>query len=562
MVATLGIKPFGHDTSAAIVIDGLVVAAISEERFNREKHSRKFPEKSIEFCLKQGKIKNINDLDEISICFDYYKLIYHLDVLKFFKYFPIYSNWAITDGIYQIKKILNTSKMLRSMGYRGKIIFQDHHDCHAASTYFTSGFNEASVLTIDGRGENAATCIYKAHGTQLKRVFQANYPNSLGAFYSCITEYLGFKENEDEGKIMGLAPYGDLSLICEMREVLKISDGDYLLDLTYFDFHKKPLRNVSQKFINTFGEPRKRGDDLNQHHKNIARAAQAVLEEALIALAEKTKYLTNSDKICLSGGVALNSVGNGKIANEKIFDDIFIYPAAGDDGASVGSALLSYYNRSNYQVIDDINKSAYLGPDTFNKQVLKSLKKYNLSFELSKNISKDTANLLSENKFVGWYQGRAEFGPRALGNRSILVNPLHKENKDLVNARIKFREPFRPFAPSVPQNFASNYFHLNSVKESPYMILAFDTKKDMRSRIPAVVHVDGSARVQTVTRKNNYLYWELLNEFGKITGTPVLLNTSFNIMGEPIVNTPEEAIRCYLGCGLDVLAIGDYLVTK
>lgn len=563
MTVTLGIKPYGHDTSASLVRDGVVVAAVAEERFNREKHSSKFPEKSIQFCLAQAGINDINTVDEISVCFDYIKLVYHLNVVNFFKYFPSYTLEAINNSQYQLRKITNTRRNLKKLGYKGTIKFLNHHDCHAASTYYTSNFNDAAILTVDGRGESAATCVYSASGSHLSKQAQINYPNSLGAFYSCITEFLGFKENEDEGKVMGLAPYGDLSLVESMQDVLLVKSHDYTLNLDYFRFHRKPSENVSQKFIDVFGSPRAKDEELTQHHMNIARAAQDVLEKALIALAKHAKDLTDKSSLCISGGVALNSVANGKIVQENIFNDVFIYPAAGDDGASTGAALLSFYSlKPDKQIITDINRNPYLGPDTNIDEIETALKMHGLPYVKPKKIERHVAELIAENKFVGWYQGRAEFGPRALGNRSMLINPRLAENKDQVNARIKFRESFRPFAPSTTIEAAPRYFELGTAKESPYMILAFDVKKDKRSEIPAVTHIDGTARVQTVTKDGNLRYWNLLNEFEKITGTPVLMNTSFNIMGEPIVNTPEQAVRCFLGCGLDVLVLGDYVVSK
>lgn len=563
MTVTLGIKPYGHDSSATLVKDGIVIAAAAEERFNREKHSRKFPESSIKFCLEQAGISDINTVDEIGVCFDYLKLTYHLNVVNFFKYFPAYTQEAVTNSIYQLRKIVDTKTNLKQLGYRGKVRFMDHHDCHAASTYYTSDFTDAAILTVDGRGEHAATRIYSASGTYMEKLTQINYPNSLGAFYSCITEFLGFKENEDEGKIMGLAPYGDLSLIDAMDAVLTVVDDGYKLDLSYFNFHKRPSENVSQKFVSIFGEPRHKDDTLTRHHMNIARAAQEVLEKALLALAKKAKDDTGASNLCISGGVALNSVGNGKIAQADIFKNLYIYPAAGDDGASTGAALLSYYSlKPNKRVTSPANQSPYLGPDLLDGDIELALKKHSLSWTKPARLEDHVASLLAANKFIGWYQGRAEFGPRALGNRSILVNPRLAENKDLVNARIKFRESFRPFAPSTTLEDASRYFELGSTKESPYMILAFDVKKDKQSEIPAVTHVDGTARVQTVTQQSNLRYWNLLMAFKKRTGTPVLMNTSFNIMGEPIVNTPDQAVRCFLGCGLDTLVIGNYVVSK
>lgn len=559
---TLGIKPYGHDTCAAIVVDGKIIAASSEERFNREKHSRKFPRQAIKFCLKEAGIRNINKVNEISIGFDYLRLAFHLDLVGFFKYFPNYTKEAFVNGKYQVMKVIDTRRILRKeMGYKGKIKFIDHHDSHAAAVYYPSGFDDAAILTIDGRGELASTRIYNVEKGKFERVSQLDYPNSLGAFYSCVTEYLGFKENEDEGKIMGLAPYGRKNLVGKMRRVLKVRRGLYELNFEYFDFHRFPDRNVSEKFVKLFGKPRKKGDPLTQRHKDIARATQAVLEEAMLELAKHTKKLTTKNKLCLTGGVALNSVANGILTRSKLFDEIYIYPAAGDDGVSIGAALYSYYSNGGKRIKTKANQSPYLGYKSTDKEILKAIKKNKLSYKKSDNISNDVAQLLIKNKCVGWFQDKAEFGPRALGNRSILVDPRKAKNKDLVNSKIKFRESFRPFAPSALEEYAEEYFDTDGT-QSPYMILAFDVKKDKKKIIPAVTHVDGTARVQTVSKRQNLKYWKVINEFYKLTGVPVILNTSFNRMGEPIVNNPEDAIACFLGSGLDAIAINNYLIVK
>jgi carbamoyltransferase len=446
----LGIKPYGHDTSGAIVVDGKIVAAASEERFDREKHSRNFPLNAINYCLDVAKIKDINKIDEISIGFDYLKLAFFLDFIGFFRYFPVYTKESFINGKYQLQKIVKTKRILRrKYGYRGKIKFLDHHDCHAASCFFPSGFHNATVMTLDGRGELTSTRIYKATGNSFKKVFQLNYPNSLGAFYSCITEYLGFRDNCDEGKVMGLAPYGDLSLVSKMRKVLIVDGNGYQLNFDFFDFHRYPDRNVSSRFIDLFGLPRAKGKKINQRYKNIARATQVVLEEAVLRLAKRAKDLTKEDNLCLSGGVALNSVANGKIVESGLFKNVYIYPAAGDDGVSVGAALASYYACTNSSERPAGNQSPYLGCDYSGTEILKVLRKSELKFSNPKNLYIQAASLLVEGKCIGWFQGRFEFGPRALGNRSILIDPRKAENKDLVNSKIKFREPFRPFAPSV-----------------------------------------------------------------------------------------------------------------
>lgn len=559
---SLGIKPFGHDSCVAVVSDGKILAASTEERFNREKHSDAFPYGALDFALKEAGATTINDVGVISLIFEYKKELGYIYAWGFFRFFPHHTHNTFGRGLRQIKKILKTYRILRKeLGYKGKIITVDHHDCHAAVVAYTSGFDKSAVITVDGKGEKACSRVYTFSGGRLKKQYQINFPNSLGMFYTAVTEYLGFKRQEDEGKVMGLAPYGTNKLVGKMREVVDVKTVPYRLNLRFLETHNSRDKNVSSKFVDVFGPPRKSGKPLLQRHKDIAFATQALLEEAMLGLATFTKDLTSTDKLCLSGGVILNSVANGRIAKAKLFKDTYIYPAAGDDGACVGAALLACYRTNDKHTSHKTNQTPYLGAESTEKEILSAIKNSNLNYVKSRNIAQNVAKLISQNKFVGWYQGRAEFGPRALGNRSIIVDPRKASNKELVNARIKFREPFRPFAPSVLRDHAEAYFDTGG-SESPYMILAFDVKPDKRNIIPAVTHVDGTARVQTVTKQQNKRYWDVIHEFYKITGVPVLLNTSFNRMGEPIVNTPEQAITCLRESGLDAVAIGDYLVTK
>ncbi len=562
IMITLGLKPFGHDSCAAIIVNGKIIAASTEERFNREKHSGQFPYSAIMFSLREAELRDINEIDEISIIFDYWKLVRYLHIYGFFKFFPAHTRASFVNGSYQIRKIAAIKRILRKeLNYRGRIKFLDHHNCHAAAVYYTSSFKHAAILTVDGRGERACTRIYSASGSEMSQLFQLDYPNSLGVFYAAITSYLGFKRDEDEGKIMGLASYGSTKLVKKMRKVLNTKGKVYNLNLRFFEMQNNPRKDVSDEFIKLFGPRRAKNDPITQNHKDISRAAQELLGEAMLSLAKYAKELTGEDRLCLSGGVALNSVVNGQLLRENIFNKIYIYPAAGDDGACVGAALYSFHKRNNKLVFNRKNQTPYLGYASDDKEIVKAIKKYNLQHVRSNNISKDVAKLVADNKFVGWYQGRAEFGPRALGNRSIVVDPRKAENKDLVNSRIKFREAFRPFAPSALKDCAEEFFETNEV-ESPYMILAFKVRNGKEKIIPAVVHVDKTARLQTVAKEQNKKYWSLINEFYKLTGVPVVLNTSFNRMGEPIVNTPEEAINCMLKSGLDAVALGDYLVIK
>ncbi len=544
------------------MLDGKIIAASAEERFNREKHSREFPFDAIDFCLKKAGITDINEVDEISVGFDYWKLFLYLHFFGFFRYFPKHIQTSFVKGAYTIKTILNTKRILRrELGYRGSVRFLDHHDCHASAVFYPSGFKDAAILTIDGRGEMACMRIYRATGGNFEKLFQLNYPNSLGVFYASITEYLGFKRHEGEGKVMGLAPYGKNNLVNKMRKVLSVSNDSYKLNLKYFEMQNNSSKNVSQEFIRLFGLPRAEGEKIEQRHKDIARATQTVLEEAVIALTKRTRQMTGRTNLCLTGGIALNSVANGKMLEKRIFENVYIYPAAGDDGVSVGAALYSSHSKRDNLAPARINQTPYLGYSSDDLEILNVIKGHGLNFRKSKNISKEVAILLTKGKCVGWFQSRAEIGPRALGNRSIVVDPREADNKNLVNSKIKFRESFRPFAPSVLEEYSEEYFDTKGIR-SPYMILTFNVRKEKRKVIPAVTHIDGTARVQTVSKRQNKKYWDLINEFYKLTGVPVILNTSFNKAGEPIVNKPEEAISCFLTSGLDALAVGDYLIIK
>lgn len=559
----LGLTSGIHDTSASIIIDGKIIAVGEEERFNRNKHTGEFPVNAIQFCLDKAGI-SINDIDEVCVGMKWNERAQvRMDMrMKF----------ADTEELKEQVRVQATKDMERydevprvlsdKFGYKGKITFYDHYDCHAASCYFPSPFNHLAILILDGAGERASARIYKATETKFENLLQIDYPNSIGRFYGWITDYLGFQIDCDEGKIMGLAPYGDLSLVDDMRKLVKTNDdGSYQLDYSYFGFIRDNRQGFSPRFYDMFGPKRNKGEELTQHHKNVARAAQAVLEEVVVDMAKLAKKLTGEENLCLSGGVALNSVANGKILESGLFKNLYIYPAAGDAGTGIGAALYSYYSIQSKKITHEENRSAYLGYDSSESEILDAITKNSLKHSAPTDIYSDTAKLLAQNKIVGWFQDRAEVGPRALGNRSILANPALAGNKDRVNSKIKFRESFRPFAPSVLSEHAEDYFEMKGA-DSPYMIMAFNTRDKRRDQIPAVVHVDGSARVQVVTREQNEKYHRLIQEFYKQTGIPILLNTSFNRAGEVLVNTPEQAIAAFLGSDLDVLVIGNYLIQK
>lgn len=560
---TLGLTSGIHDTSATLVIDGKIVVIGEEERFNREKHTGKFPLNAIRFCLEKGNI-SINEIDEICIGMRWdERAKARLEMRTKAAHTPELIEQAKKQAVADMERYDDVLRILKNdFGYTSKINFYDHYDCHASCCYFPSAFNHAAILVLDGAGERASARIYKATETKLDCLFQLDYPNSIGRFYGWITDYLGFHIDADEGKVMGLAPYGDLSLVPEMRKLVSIkTNGSYELDYSYFGFIQDNQNGFSEKFYKIFGVKRKKNEELTQHHKNIARAAQVVLEEVVIGMTKLTKELTGEDNLCITGGVALNSVANGKVVDSGLFKNIYIHPAVGDAGTGIGAALYAYYSKQTKKESYPENQSPYFGYESDESEILSALKKNNLAYKVSENIYKDTAELLAKNKIIGWFRSKAEIGPRALGNRSILANPTDPNNKDRVNNKIKFREPFRPFAPSILKEYSKEYFDMKNA-ESPYMILAFPTKDDKKSIIPSVVHVDGSARVQEVTKEQNEPYWHLLNEFNALTGIPVLLNTSFNRAGEVLVNTPDQAIAAFLGSDLDVLVLENLLIVK
>lgn len=487
----LGIKDWGHDTNSAIVKDGKIIAASEEEKFDRIKHSGNFPTKSINFCLKRTSI-SINEVDEICVGMDWIRRAKSRFDFNFSYTDPCLAKKAIQQASQDLRRSLKTKTILTGdLGYKGKISFLDHHDCHAAACYFSSKFKESAIITVDGAGEKAATRIYHAKGNEFKKLMQFNFPNSLGAFYSLITAHLGFKIDSDEGKVMGLAPYGDESLIKQIRKLVWTNkEGYYKLKSNLFNFAKE---SFSEYFIRFIGSKRGKHEEIEKRHKDLAFATQKILEDAVVGLAKLAKKTTGCKYLCLGGGVALNSVANGKIVESGLFDDIFIYPASGDGGTSVGAALYSYYFKKREKVFYEENQSPYLGYSALRGEIIKTLKKYKLNYLKYENIEKETARLLSKNKIIGWFSGRTEFGPRALGNRSILADPRDPKNKDRLNAKVKFRESFRPFAPSVLEEFADEYFDMCGAR-SPYMILTFNVKSDKKHTIPAVVHIDNTRR--------------------------------------------------------------------
>ena len=564
----LGISCYYHDSAAALLKDNEVVSAVEEERFSREKNDDGFPEKSIDYCMNQAGISP-RDLT----CVVFYDKI----VLKFERLLDNYIAFAprglknFTDVIpkWLHKRLWIKEEIKKYLGgYTGKIYFPEHHLSHAAYTFFTSPFTEAAILTVDGVGEWTTTSFGFGRDTKIELTKDLGWPHSLGMFYSAFTYYLGFKVNEGEYKLMGLSSYGKpkyYDLIMKKLIDLK-EDGSFRLNMKYFSFTWDKIM-VNRKFEELFGIPRRDEDsEPDQIHFDIGASAQLVLEEILLKMTRYVHEKTGLKNLCLGGGVALNGVANHRILKEGPFEKIHIPPSPGDGGSAIGCAVLAYYSiLNNERIIETdtaktISNNVYLGPQYSNDEIKSFLEAYNIPYQKyeRQELLIHTAKLIAEQNVVGWYQGRVEWGPRALGNRSILADPRNAKMKDILNEKIKHRESFRPFAPSILEEHASEYFELEI--PSPYMLLVAKVKKP--DKIPAVTHVDGTGRLQTVSKQSNPLYYDLINEFYKLTGVPVIINTSMNVRGEPIVNTPEQAFDMLLKTDMDYIVMGDQIVGK
>ena len=475
------------------------------------------------------------------------------------------------NDIERIKKTLNIESTIREKtGFKGKISFHLHHLCHLASSFYVSGFEEALLVSHDGVGEIDCSLIGAGKNNEVSILKKGNrYPDSIGLLYSAITHYLGWKHHSDEGIVMGLAPYGDSKTMIEssnktyeqvFKEIIyETDDYHFEIDKSWIEYHLVRDKWISDKFIQTFGPKREPEGSVELHHKHVAAALQDRIEEIILNQLKKAREEFGFKKLCLSGGVFLNCSLNGKIQESKIFDEIFVQPASSDDGAAIGACFLSHKNLKQElktQRFDDF----YLGSSYSNSDIEKSLKAHDVEWKKLDDVFNYTAKKLNEKKIIGWFQGGAEFGPRALGNRSILTSPFPKDMKDFLNTRVKFREEFRPFAPAILNEYTKEYFEID--QESPHMLINARVLDAKINEIPAAIHVDNTARIQTVKPENNTRFRKLLEEFHKETGCPVLLNTSFNIKGQPIVNSPDEAIDCFLGTNIDVLVIGDFVLEK
>ena len=593
MTSILGISAFYHDSAATLVKDGVIIAAAQEERFSRKKHDANYPFNAVDYVLKEGNL-SLKQVDHI--------IFFEKPFLKFERLLETYLAFAprgfqsfsvsmpiwLREKLFQKKYLFDCLKKHdESFNNIEKIKFSEHHYSHAASAFFPSPFEESIILTLDGVGEWATTTVAIGKKNNLEILKEIHFPHSLGLLYSAFTYYTGFKVNSGEYKVMGLAPYGEpkfKNLIIDKLMDLK-NDGSFRLNMKYFSY-ATGLTMTNKKFSSLFGKPVRdpNKEKLTQFHMDIAASIQAVTEEVVLRISKSLSKEYKINNLCLAGGVALNCVANGKILKNKIFDNIWIQPAAGDAGGSLGAALAYWHHelkmpRNEYK---DQMKGSYLGPKYENNFIEDKLRYLKANYKKlnSIEISKITAKELSKEKTVGWFQGRMEFGPRALGGRSILADPRSEKMQKELNLKIKFRESFRPFAPSVLREDVNEWFELNN--DSPYMLLVADIKKEKqikmkednknlfgidklnlkRSSIPAITHVDYSARIQTVHEKTNPKYYHLIKEFKKITNCPVLVNTSFNVRGEPIVCSVEDAFNCFMGTNLDLLVIEDFILFK
>jgi len=597
-VRILGISAFYHDSAAALIEDGTIIAAAQEERFTRKKHDADFPRHAVDYCLAEAGI-GLSDIDFVAF--------YDKPFLKFERLLETYLSFApkgfssfktampvwLREKLFQKDMLRKEFKTYDSeFDWQKKLLFAEHHQSHAASAFYPSPFEDAVVLTMDGVGEWATTSVAMGRGNHLEVTKEIHFPHSLGLLYSALTYYTGFKVNSGEYKVMGLAPYGEpkyaqlmLDNLIDVKE-----DGTFRLDQSYFDYCTG-LRMTNKKFDALFGAPARNPETLlTQREMDLAASVQAVTEEIVLKLTRGLAKENGSRNLCLAGGVALNCVANGKVLKDGRFDNIWVQPAAGDAGGSLGAALCAYYHfqgkprvlNGSTNALHDAMQGSYLGPSFTDDEIAERLSSAGAKFTRLEDgeLINETAQALADGKAVGWFQGRMEFGPRALGSRSVLGDARSPEMQKTLNLKIKYRESFRPFAPSVLREDVSDWFDLDS--DSPYMLIVSDvaasrrremsdTEKSLfgidklnivRSEIPAVTHVDYSARIQTVDGQSNPRYHALLSKFKELTGCPVLANTSFNVRGEPIVCTPEDAFRCFMGTELDILSIGNLILKK
>lgn len=591
----LGISAFYHDSAACLIRNGEIIAAAQEERFTRKKHDAGFPHHAVSYCVKQAgispsEISNIVFYEKPFVKFERLLETYLAFAPKGFRSFTSAMPLWIKEKLFQKSILLKeiTSSLGNGVAWQDRMLFSEHHLSHAASAFFPSPFERAAVLTLDGVGEWTTTSLAVGNGKELKVLKEIHFPHSLGLLYSAFTYYTGFKVNSGEYKVMGLAPYGEpkYAQVIKDKLVAIADDGSFQLDMSYFDY-ATGLTMTNRKFDALFGgPPRKSESDLTQREMDLAASVQKVTEEIVVKLAKSVAKETGERHLCLAGGVALNCVANGILLREKIFDDIWIQPAAGDAGGALGAAFSAWHvhhaGDRRLPAGGDGMKGAYLGPEFSDSEIKASLDACGARYTRMQGsaLIEAVATALSEEKAVGWMQGRMEFGPRALGGRSIIADPRSPGMQKQLNLKVKYRESFRPFAPSILREHVGEWFELDG--DSPYMLLVADVNEDKRramtdeehalfgidklnvprSSVPAITHVDYSARIQTVHDDTNPKYHELIRRFKEKTGCPLVVNTSFNVRGEPIICTPEDAFKCFMGTELDVLAVGNFLLVK
>jgi carbamoyltransferase len=586
----LGISCFYHDAAAALVEDGRLIAAVEEERFSRKKHDSGFPERAIRYCLEAGGM-NAQDLDQVVFYekpFAKFERILMTALQSYPRARAAFTEAMITwmgDKLWVREHIRNRLEVDKS-----KLLFVDHHGSHAASAFYPSRFDKAAILTVDGVGEWTTASFGVGDGEKIRLLREIRFPHSLGLLYSVFTAFLGFEVNEGEYKVMGMAPYGQPRYVDKVWKLIELSsDGSFGLHMDYFAYHYSADTGYSRKFVDLFGPPRKPGLNFftsssgypsyfgpkpgnfnelvrdNEHYADVAASIQKVTEEVMLAMVRAIHKETGLTRLCLAGGVALNSVANGRIVRETPIEELYVQPAAGDSGGAIGAALYAYHALLGHPRNGHVMDHAYWGKEYGDAEVREALERRGLHYSYCEDEGKlldATVEDIVAGKVIGWYQGRFEWGPRALGNRSILGDPRRAEMKDIVNTKIKFREPYRPFAPSVLAEQAERFFDLAQSQRQDaarFMLLVVPVKNDA---VPAVTHVDNSARLQTVFRDTNPRYYELIRRFGEATGVPVVLNTSFNLKGEPIVTTPDNALNTFFASEMDTLVLGNHIVHK
>ena len=593
MTSIIGISSFYHDSAASLIINGEIVAAVQEERFTRIKHDASFPKNSIEYLIKSNKVK-LTEIDAI--------VFYEKPFLKFERLLETYISYIprgirsylmampiwLKEKLFLKRELYNNLKEIDINFDINKIYFSEHHFSHAASAFFASPYNEAIILTIDGVGESATTTVCRGINNKIEILKEIHFPHSLGLLYSAFTYYLGFKVNSGEYKVMGLAPYGNPRYVdIILKNIIDVKeDGTFRLDQSYFNY-ATGLTMTNSKFNNLFGHKVRSAEreKLTEFHMDIAASIQKVTEYIVLKMTKNLAMEYPIENLCLAGGVALNCVANGKIIKENIFKNVWMQPASGDAGGAIGAALAYYFHElENERVVTvkDKMSGSYIGPSFNQKEVVSALNELGAEFkEVTDDLLFDQiSTLIADGNVVGWFQGKMEFGPRALGSRSILADPRSEDMQKKLNLKIKYRESFRPFAPSILKENLNEWFNLNV--ESPYMMLVAEVKKDRcleiekennmlfgidklnvkRSVIPAVTHIDYTARIQTVTEDTNFKFYNLLKSFKKLTKCPILINTSFNVRGEPIVHSPEDAFNCFMGTDMDILVIENCVLLK